>query len=311
MKISIIVGGRFHAFNLAQQLNNHGCLNQLITSYPKNFIQKNYAINKNKIKSVLLKELFQRSFVNKIFNLNNILKKYFSNKAKDLIDLNNTDILIGWSSFSLETFKLAKNKNCIKILERGSTHIDFQNQIVEEEYLINNLKPDLASKYIVEKEREEYEIADYITVPTEFARETFISKGFSKEKIIKIPYGVNLKEFNFKKFQRENNKFRIIYTGSVSVRKGVIYLLNSFNELNLKNSELLIIGNIENKIRKIIKKFELNKNIIFKNSVKQQELSKYYHIQIYSLLAQLKKVYLYAPKPWLVDYQLYVQEFWR
>ena len=162
MKISIIVGGRFHAFNLAQQLNNHGCLNQLITSYPKNFIQKNYAINKNKIKSVLLKELFQRSFVNKIFNLNDILTKYFSNKAKDLIDLNNTDILIGWSSFSLETFKLAKNKKCIKILERGSTHIDFQNQIVEEEYLINNLKPDLASKYIVEKEREEYELADYI-----------------------------------------------------------------------------------------------------------------------------------------------------
>ena len=276
MKISIIVGGRFHAFNLAQQLNNHGCLNQLITSYPKNFIQKNYAINKNKIKSVLLKELFQRSFVNKIFNLNDILTKYFSNKAKDLIDLNNTDILIGWSSFSLETFKLAKNKKCIKILERGSTHIDFQNQIVEEEHLINNLKPDLISKYIVEKEREEYEIADYITVPTEFARETFISKGFSKEKIIKIPYGVNLKEFNFKKFQRKDNKFRIIYTGSVSVRKGLIYLLNSFNELNLKNSELLIIGNIENKMRKIIKKFELNKNIIFKNSVKQQELSKYY-----------------------------------
>ena len=29
-------------------------------------------------------------------------------------------------------------------------------------------------------------------------------------------------------------------------------------------------------MRKIIKKFELNKNIIFKNSVKQQELSKYY-----------------------------------
>ena len=29
-------------------------------------------------------------------------------------------------------------------------------------------------------------------------------------------------------------------------------------------------------MKKIIKKFELNKNIIFKNSVKQQELSKYY-----------------------------------
>ena len=46
MKISIIVGGRFHAFNLAQQLNNHGCLNQLITSYPKNFIKKIMVLTK-------------------------------------------------------------------------------------------------------------------------------------------------------------------------------------------------------------------------------------------------------------------------
>ena len=276
MRISIIVGGRFHAFNLAQQLNKHGCLSQLITSYPKNFVNKNYDINKDKIKSVLLKELFQRSFINKIFNIEDILIKYFSNKAKDLIDLNNTDILIGWSSFSLETFKLAKNKKCIKILERGSTHIDFQNQIVEEEYLINNLKPVLASKYVVEKELEEYEVADYIAVPTEFVRQTFISKGFSKEKIIKIPYGVNLKEFNSSKYRKKDDKFRIIYTGSVSVRKGLIYLLNSFDELNLKNTELLIIGNVENKMRKIIKKFESNKNIIFKNAVKQHELNKYY-----------------------------------
>ena len=52
--------------------------------------------------------------------------------------------------------------------------------------------------------------------------------------------------------------------------------MNSFDELNLKNTELLIIGNVENKMRKIIKKFESNKNIIFKNAVKQHELNKYY-----------------------------------
>ena len=276
MKISIIVGGRFHAFDLAQQLNNHSCLNQIITSYPKNFINKNYGIDKNKIKSILFKELLQRSFVNKIFNLEDILIKYFAIKASNLIDLNNIDILIGWSSFSLETFKLAKNKKCIKILERGSTHIDFQNQIMEQEYIMNNLKPVLASKYIVEKEKAEYEIADYITVPTEFARQTFVSKGFSKDKIIKIPYGVNLKEFNPNKFEKKDDKFRIIYTGAVSFRKGLIYLLKSFNDLNLKNSELLIIGNIENKMKEIVKKFKSNKNIIFKNAVKQHELNQYY-----------------------------------
>ena len=97
---------------------------------------------------------------------------------------------------------------------------------MEQEYIMNNLKPVLASKYIVEKENAEYEIADYITVPTEFATQTFVSKRFSKDKIIKIPYGVNLKEFNSNKFEKKDDKFRIIYTGSVSLRKGLIYLLN-------------------------------------------------------------------------------------
>jgi len=35
MKITIQVGGRFHAFNLAYQLERRGYLQKLITSYPK------------------------------------------------------------------------------------------------------------------------------------------------------------------------------------------------------------------------------------------------------------------------------------
>jgi len=62
----------------------------------------------------------------------------------------------------------------------------------------------------------------------------------------------------------------------VSVRKGVIYLLSAFTQLNLKDSELLIIGNIDDEIQHLIKKFRSNKDIIFKNSVKQSELSEYY-----------------------------------
>ena len=50
MKISIIVGGRFHAFDLAQQLNNHGCLNQLITPILKILYKKTMPSTKIKLK---------------------------------------------------------------------------------------------------------------------------------------------------------------------------------------------------------------------------------------------------------------------
>ena len=281
MNISIIVGGRFHAFNLADQLNKNNNLKQLITSYPKFFENKNYKIPKDKIQSIIIKEIVQRSFFNNLFNLDDFLIKYFDYKASKLIDFNNLDILVGWSGFSLTSFKKSINKKCVKILERGSTHIDFQTEILKEEYKINNLKPRLPSKYIIEKEKEEYEIADYITVPTEFAKHTFLSKGFDKNKIIKIPYGVDLNEFKLNlstNNKTQCDKFRIIYTGTVSIRKGIIYLLKAFNDLNLKNSELLIIGNIDNELIPKIKKYFLNKKIIFKKPVRQFELSKYYSI---------------------------------
>ena len=276
MNISIIVGGRFHAFDLARELNNNNHLNQLISTYPKFFIKKNYNINKEKVESIYLKEIVQRSFINKIYNFDNKLIDYFDIRASKLIKFDDLDILIGWSSFSLKSFLVAKKYKCIKILERGSTHIEFQDKIVNEEYKIHKIKPKPISKHIIEKEKKEYEIADFITVPTEFAKKTFLEKGFSENKIIKIPYGVSLSEFNSKNKKKKYTKFRIIYTGSVSVRKGIIYLLSAFTQLNLKDSELLIIGNIDDEIQHLIKKFRSNKDIIFKNSVKQSELSEYY-----------------------------------
>ena len=96
MNISIIVGGRFHAFDLARELNNNNHLNQLISTYPKFFIKKNYNINKEKVESIYLKEIVQRSFINKIYNFDNKLIDYFDIRASKLIKFDDLDILIGW-----------------------------------------------------------------------------------------------------------------------------------------------------------------------------------------------------------------------
>lgn len=44
MKVTIIVGGRFYAFDLAKQLHKSKFLKQLITSYLKFYINKNFNI---------------------------------------------------------------------------------------------------------------------------------------------------------------------------------------------------------------------------------------------------------------------------
>lgn len=278
MKISIIVGGRFHAFNLAEQLDQNNYLKQLISSYPKFYIKKRFKINEKLMKSFFLKEILQRSFLNKFFDINNYINEYFDYRAMSSLEFDDLDILVGWSSFSYNSFLKAKDKKCITVLERGSTHIEYQNEILKKEYEYLKLKPKLISEKIIEKEKKEYDLADYIMVPTQYAKKTFIDKGFSENKIIKNHYGVNLEEFSYDRSGKENNsKFRVIYTGTISVRKGVLYLLDAFYELELKNSELLLIGEIDREISHLLKKYKNCKNIIFKGSMIQGNLKKFYN----------------------------------
>ena len=80
------------------------------------------------------------------------------------------------------------------------------------------------------------------------------------------------------KTKKKSSKFRIIYTGSVSVRKGVTYLLEAFSELDLKNSELVLIGDIDDDINSKLDRYRKNKNIVFKKSIEQKDLKKFYNI---------------------------------
>ena len=57
MKINIIVGGKFHAFNLAEQINKKGYLNKLITTYPS-YKLKEYKIKKKKYSKPSIKGIF-------------------------------------------------------------------------------------------------------------------------------------------------------------------------------------------------------------------------------------------------------------
>jgi len=279
MKVTIIVGGRFHAFDLAEQLEKKGYLYNLITSYPSWKLNKKFNIKKKKIISIFFKELAERLILKikleKYFSfLFFYLNYYFEYFASKKVDYKNLDIIVGWAGFSYTTFKKAKNYNIIKILERGSSHIQFQSEILIEEYKKFNLEYKINYKSI-NRELDEYLLADYISVPSRFAKQTFLDKGFKEEKIILVPYGVNKLHFFPKK--KKDNVFRFIYVGACSIRKGVLYTLKAFDELNLSNAELLLVGEIKDEIFSLIEKYKKNKRIKFIGSVPQDKLVNFYN----------------------------------
>ena len=276
MKVNISVVGRFHAFDLAKQLQKHSVLNKIITTYPKRITQK-WGIEKSKIKSNLILELllrFVKPKLNKKYKdwLNNII---MINQAKsNLSFLPKIDVLIGWSGSSLEAFQEIERKkyNVVKILERGSSHYNYQMKVLSEEYEKYNISFQSDHK-VWKRELLEYELADYISIPSKYVKRTFLENGVPENKLLVNPYGVDLS--NFKQINKKDNIFRVIYAGGFTIRKGVEYLLKAFYELDLPNSELVHLGSLSKETEIIRKKYTKN-NIKYLGHQPQNELYKHY-----------------------------------
>lgn len=276
MKVSISVGGKFHAFYLAEQLQREEKLTQLITSYPV-FEVKKSGVDAKKVSSIISKELIQRGFrqlpdrIKEAYNPQFLICDHFDRlAARELIE---SDLFVGWSSFSLRTLARAKNFGAVTILERGSSHIEYQANVLEEEYSKYGVKLVATHPKVIDKELKEYAVADYISVPSLFAKRSFLDKGFPEEKILHAPYGVDLTQF--KPLKKEDNTFRIIHCGSVSLRKGCQYLIRAFIELNLPNSELWFVGTVSDDMKSVINQNK-DERVKYFGSKPQSSLSWFY-----------------------------------
>ncbi len=176
--------------------------------------------------------------------------------------INDADLFYGWMGMSLKQIRKAKHLGMKTVVVCASSHPTYQRKILEEEYKKWKVPFDLGNYKIYLKSLKEIEKADFIKIPSDFVEKTFIEYGIPKEKLIKIPFGVDLNKFKPKKDYR-NDKFRLVFVGSVGIRKGVPYLLKAWEELKLKDSELYVVGAILNDIKHIIKKYKQRKDIIF------------------------------------------------
>jgi len=275
MKVTLAVNGRFHAFDLANQLQKRHFLQRLITTYPK-FKALEWGIDKRKLKSLVSLELLKRSrrrcparwhhFVT-VFQ-----KEWFDKRVARNIP-KNTDIFIGWSSNCLHSIRRAKQKGIITILQRGSSHMLTQQKILAEEYGAYGIKTRPTPSFIVEKELQEYQEADYIEVPSSFAYESFLDHGITEEKMIKGFRGVDLS--HFQQIKKEDSIFRVIYAGMLSIQKGSHYLLQAVKELNLPEFEFWHLGRVADEMIDFLRIYK-SKNIILKGHKTQKELYKYY-----------------------------------
>jgi len=268
-------GGQEH-FHLARSLYREGYLRKILTSKPL-FTLKNHGLPEGKIFSIPVRYIIYLR--NKIPILSKFLPHSFAAKLFDKIVakyLGNADIFIGFPNWMLASAKRAKKQGIVVIAEGSSTHILNREGILAQEYKKFNVPFEPVDPVEKERQCEEYEIADYIFIPSEFVRRSFIKYGISESKLIKVPYGADDKFFNKSFKPQKHNHFRIVST--IGIRKGNPYLLEAVKKLKserLEDIQLHLIGPFREDIRQIIEKYRDIVNFI--GSIPHSSLLDYFN----------------------------------
>jgi glycosyltransferase involved in cell wall biosynthesis len=93
---------------------------------------------------------------------------------------------------------------------------------------------------------EECALADRILTFSSFHTRTFVEMGIEKAKFIEVPLGVDFSLFrpNGALQRAPDRRFRVLFVGQITQRKGLSYLVEGFQKAHIPDSELLLVGDI-------------------------------------------------------------------
>lgn len=280
MQIEVSTIGKFHTFDLARQLQNRGHLSKIYTGYPR-FKLKDEGLPDSSIATFPY-------FVTPLL----ALRSYGIMTEKAIRDweyfntvtlgrwvasrVSHCDAFIGLSGSGLEAGNKVRAAGGVYICDRGSAHIRVQDKILREEHTFWSFPFDGIDPRIIDREEEEYETADAITVPSDFARRSFDLLGNAKTKVRTVPYGVDLTRFR-PQGSPDKSKFSVLFVGRVTLQKGIPYLLESFKKFQHPNKILRIVGPSEPAfICELQSRGLVPENVEFIGPVPQAQLQQYF-----------------------------------
>lgn len=261
MKVAVSVHGRFHAFELATHLHREGMLAQVATAYPA-FVARRYLPAGVKLAT--------RPGLEAIRRLHRALgigpsPDFFIARAFGRFSARHlpaADILVGWSGASLEAVVEAKRRGMRIALERGSTHIVAQTEILREAHARWGISWNATDPRLIERELAEYAAADIIVTGSAYARESFLAHGVAPERVVVNPYGVDLSRFRPRPAAAPRaGKRRVLFVGEVGVRKGVPWLLEAFARLP-QEWELHLVGPLAPGFRAVLARLPIDRVVL-------------------------------------------------
>lgn len=231
MRINIASPGRFHLMDLARELEKQG---HHVRFY-------SYLPNKRCIKFGLKRECCYSLFWLMLPVLacmkwshradwTTILQAWVLDHLVSWF-MKPCDVFIGISDLFDYSFMRAKKKfNAVTIVERGSKHVLAGTEIFIKNPALKGQKP--YPDWLQNRELHNYEICDYISIPSDHVRRSFLKYQVPEEKLLVNPYGVDLEMFSPAELSKEKI-YDIVFVGRWCWRKGCDLLTVACRDMNL------------------------------------------------------------------------------
>lgn len=113
--------------------------------------------------------------------------------------------------------------------------------------------PDMA-----DRKQREYEMADHLLIYSEIHRRSFLMAGFDEKRLFECPLWVDPALWHpdsFESSSKEKKRLQVLFVGSLSLRKGIPFLLKAF-ELGQGAWDLTLVGPVSRECVPILAKFE-------------------------------------------------------
>lgn len=235
--VTILVGGKFYALQLAEQLEKRGCLGKVITSHPR-WAFKSPKVDPRRIICFPIAEAVAQAAgrlsaprAGEYWKAV-LLDRFASTRLDDC------GILQGFAGASLHSMRRKKGA-CPLVLERACPHILDQAATLREEASLFGLDARLDSR-MVDWMIAEYALADRIVVPSRFSQSSFIARGFDPQRVPVVSLSGKFPPPEKPIDRRGRTVFRFLFVGGSFLRKGLIYLLRAWDGLGLKSAELVL-----------------------------------------------------------------------